>query len=1091
MRAGTTFRVAVSLAVLVVSMWSPSPVQSLATPDLSRHAKVWKSALQMQLDKEFPSDAFKASLSHQRALVTRSGGRAPALICCDRSRGVMHHLAGMIHGADRKLRIVHSAGEMACILLSLSEKDLRNLEGEPGFLEGHHLPHAAKLAPSLHAERMPDPSGLVWSGGRPVGLDLSLSPGADPSVVHFWTKQLHQSEGLQMSQYLTDALGLEPLEKYMQAGTARSSGGMSQSAARLWQESGEEVERGLCSFERLSFSGSGLEHVSVAGLESLTDGCLVALIGFLLAQPHVCYIEDLPSVVAHNIQGSWIVQSGEQGSYPLWDAGLRGETEVVGVADSGLDMRSCFFSEEDPATNVKCSTYNSPVTDRTKRKVVQYIGFTDCDAVVGDHGTHVSGTVAGAIQGQGAGHHIGDGGAHDAKLAFFDFGDSSGALFTPSNLALQMLAPAYAAGARVFSNSWGAIRSTYTSLDRQLDAWAYSNPDSLILVAAGNCGDSSGGCEYLGIPLNGQGSVLSPALGKNVLTVGASENVPSTAGLEDNIDEVAYFSGQGPLADDGRIKPDVVAPGYHLFSARAETDSSCGVEAMAGTSMATPLVAGYAAIIRQYFVQGWYPSGSPNPSNMFNPSGALVKAVLIGSTVPMNAFDGRDQGYVLLDSPPDGYQGFGRVMVDSVLNVAGSSDLFVADRILLSDGDVMSYSFNMPPTVGAYEGQMTITMTFFEQEAAAFAVAPVFNDVDLLVTAFDANGGATVFYPNNLAGPDTVNTVEKVVIPDPRVYSSINVTVTGASIVTSDLPVTALVVNGGQAVGYSAGAPADDSWYVLARMVLRGAPPEEAVLDYFAAALGQGFASASQQLVAPDGVVLARLRLVEGVQRSSDVTLDFYVSTYGDGEDFMAFLLAVSDLESAEQSDLVNAINGELAAQTTSGCVCVSTGQGGYNCDSCTDGDPYTPVSAVELSEGQFSLLTTQGGAVGESTLGGTTTPKIKVSFFDNLLRTSTAGYVIAVCAIVSLVSAFGAGIVYYRARQAGLASPRAGQSPGGIRPASWSPNLASPLMGRQTSPAGSTRNQQQPHQQQVLQQRQSQLQPRRPMSDRAIGGNL
>lgn len=43
--------------------------------------------------------------------------------------------------------------------------------------------------------------------------------------------------------------------------------------------------------------------------------------------------------------------------------------QIIAMADSGLDMKSCFFREDDSADNIDCSDYNSPVYDLTKRKV--------------------------------------------------------------------------------------------------------------------------------------------------------------------------------------------------------------------------------------------------------------------------------------------------------------------------------------------------------------------------------------------------------------------------------------------------------------------------------------------------------------------------------------------------------------------------------------------------------------------------------------------------------------------------------------------------------------------------------------------------
>lgn len=61
---------------------------------------------------------------------------------------------------------------------------------------------------------------------------------------------------------------------------------------------------------------------------------------------------------------------------------------------------------------------------------------------------------------------------------------------------VQMLQTSYDIGARVSTNSWGAVRTTYTSLDRQMDNAAYVLPDMVIVVAAGNCGDIISECSY-------------------------------------------------------------------------------------------------------------------------------------------------------------------------------------------------------------------------------------------------------------------------------------------------------------------------------------------------------------------------------------------------------------------------------------------------------------------------------------------------------------------------------------------------------------------------------------------------------------------
>lgn len=97
-----------------------------------------------------------------------------------------------------------------------------------------------------------------------------------------------------------------------------------------------------------------------------------------------------------------------------------------------------------------------------------------------------------------------------------------------------------------------------------MDEYLYDNSDFMIFVAGGNDGD------------NGYHTVGSPAVSKNVVSVGASEDGPNRT--TEDISFVAGFSSLGPTMD-GRIKPDVVTPGSEIISARAAGYSSQGTEA--------------------------------------------------------------------------------------------------------------------------------------------------------------------------------------------------------------------------------------------------------------------------------------------------------------------------------------------------------------------------------------------------------------------------------------------------------------------------------------------------------------------------------
>ena len=143
-------------------------------------------------------------------------------------------------------------------------------------------------------------------------------------------------------------------------------------------------------------------------------------------------------------------------------------------------------------------------------------------------------------------------------------------------------------------------------------------------------------------------------------------------------DYLANFSSRGPTADN-RIKPDVCAPGINLNSARAvptregECDALGGLELRSGTSMAAPVVSGAAALVRQYFKEGWLSTGQRNPVEGFNPRASLVKAVLInGGQTLLGVEDA--PGVVSETKAYDAHQGFGRVELLKSLPIAGKNN---------------------------------------------------------------------------------------------------------------------------------------------------------------------------------------------------------------------------------------------------------------------------------------------------------------------------------------------------------------------------------------------------------------------------------
>ena len=167
-----------------------------------------------------------------------------------------------------------------------------------------------------------------------------------------------------------------------------------------------------------------------------------------------------------------------------------------------------------------------------------------------------------------------------------------------------------------------------------------------------------------------------------------SVKVESKTEPQNTFDNIAEYSSSGPTLDN-RFKPDVVAPGR---TKSALTDGrlgslQCSLRTMSGTSMATPVVAGAAALVRQYFMDGFYPTGKANEEHAIEPTAALIKAALLGGAFPM---DGFSEAGLPLEPPPSSRQGFGRVHLERSIPVDGSDAWADGWRL-----QVMAYSISM------------------------------------------------------------------------------------------------------------------------------------------------------------------------------------------------------------------------------------------------------------------------------------------------------------------------------------------------------------------------------------------------------------
>lgn len=235
---------------------------------------------------------------------------------------------------------------------------------------------------------------------------------------------------------------------------------------------------------------------------------------------------------------------------------------------------------------------------------------------------------------------------------------------------------------------------------------------------------------------------------------------------------MAVFSSLGP-AVDGRIKPDLVAPGFLTLSAKshgsnpAETctaekskDLKANIKEMGGTSMATPAAAAAGALVRDYFMQGFYPIGKPIDTNSFNPSAALVKAVLISSSRSMT-------GIARVKTPFSAYpvlqrryfEGFGLINLSNTLYLSGMKHgLFISDNHKLSTNTNHTFVVNIPE-----DGEFTATLVWTDPPGSPVSSISLVNDLDLTVSKdkIDYLGNA-----DSTTGKDydRLNNVEKVII---------------------------------------------------------------------------------------------------------------------------------------------------------------------------------------------------------------------------------------------------------------------------------------------------------------------------------------
>jgi serine protease AprX len=352
---------------------------------------------------------------------------------------------------------------------------------------------------------------------------------------------------------------------------------------------------------------------------------------------------------------------------------LTGQGEIVAVFDSGIDGSH---------PDLKDRIAGTPVAAIAPGNV------KEIEAIDGiGHGTHVAGIIAGTgASSKGCVRGI----APDAKLVVVRVMDTT-TLHEKLNIEAfvdlgDLLQIGVDRNAKILNLSWAEGNFEYDHAAASIDKFVFRNPEVLVVVASGNQGGwVNGGIDFK--------KIGAPANAKNVVTVGASCSDRATTpprmwskyypspfatppafekAISGNPDDPAPSNSRGPTYYDS-IKPDILAPGTFILSARTSTlkkpniyyddddddKTPAGYGYLTGSSMAAPVISGVAAIIRQYLRLKDTPS----------PSAALVKAILVAAAKPLpNGLPNplSDQiGY------PDFVEGFGRIDLARVLPTKG------------------------------------------------------------------------------------------------------------------------------------------------------------------------------------------------------------------------------------------------------------------------------------------------------------------------------------------------------------------------------------------------------------------------------------
>ncbi len=455
---------------------------------------------------------------------------------------------------------------------------------------------------------------------------------------------------------------------------------------------------------------------------------------------------------------------------------------VVDIGDSGFDKGSAAASDVHPDF----------LDSRGQSRIAYLHDFTHTPSANAAHDPFGHGTLNASIIGgynigttsasrDSLGYQYGLGVAPYVRLGISRLFDDRNE-FVESISFPQLLNSAYNDGARISNNSWGLCDSdvgfcniytsdsrTYDALVRDIDPNGPGYQQMVIIFSAGNAG--------LDLPQ----SVAMPGTAKNVITVGASEGFRPTdangaplrdgcnigSALADNVQDVVDFSSGGPL-QDGRAKPDLVAPGTHITGA-ATQDSAFGPKPSddisicdhyfpsgqtlntwsSGTSHSAPLVTGGAALAYQWLKTRFGTA----------PGTALVKAMLLNSTSYLT-------GKLANDNLPGARQGWG------LLNIARMFEN--TERIIYDESPSRTFTqsggapFEITGMITDPSKEFRAMLVWTDAPGISLSNAPYVNQLNIELTVGGVTYKGNVFqgqYSNTGGQTDFLNNTQGIRLP--------------------------------------------------------------------------------------------------------------------------------------------------------------------------------------------------------------------------------------------------------------------------------------------------------------------------------------